>query len=179
MKKIPLISTLLLVIILLASGKAQAQKVDYKIASLFIYNFAQYIQWPANEASREEFVIGVVGNSPAAISEFKKAVVNRKTSKGQSVKVIALKSNYEALDCHIVFVPSGESSKIAELKGIIDQKPILLVSEKMGLAKKGSHINFFIDDDDDFKTKFELNKSAITQHGLRVSSELTAFAVVI
>lgn len=178
MKKIPLISTLLLVITLLSSGNVQAQKVDYKIASLFIYNFAQYIQWPANEASREEFVIGVVGNSPA-VAEFKKAVVNRKTTKGQSVKVVVLKDNYDALNCHIVFVPSGESSKINELKEITAQKPVLLVSEKMGLAKKGSHINFFIDDDDDFKTKFELNKSAITQHGLRVSSELTAFAVVL
>ena len=48
------------IMIMLFAFQATAQ-VNYKIHSLFMYKFTQYIEWPSTSG---DFVIGVVGSSP-------------------------------------------------------------------------------------------------------------------
>jgi hypothetical protein len=79
----------------------------------------------------------------------------------------------------MLYVPLSESKQIQSVKLKLAQLPVLVVSEKRGLGKKGSHINLFIDDDDDFKTKFEINKNTLQQQGLKVSNQLTALAIIL
>jgi hypothetical protein len=53
-------------------------------------------------------------------------------------------------------------------------KSTLIVTEKLGLAKQGSAINFIIENN---KQRFELNKSNIEKYNLKVSSTLEALAI--
>lgn len=160
---------------IVVTPKAQAQKVDAKVASLFVYNFINYIQWPEPLASKPEFIIGVLGDSPNEI-EFRKLAASKKTSKSQSIKVLAINDLSNAANCHILYVPLKESGKIKEVASRLSTSHVLIISEKTGLGKKGSHINLFIDDDDNFKTKFELNKAALEKNGLKVPIQLAGLA---
>ncbi len=78
--------------------------------------------------------------------------------------------------CQMVFVSEGQSANLSTISGKLQGKPILLVSESPGAAKKGSGINFIIVDD---KMKFELNKGAVEKQGLKVSGDLTKLAIVV
>lgn len=151
--------------------KGFSQTADYKFHSVFIYNFTKYIQWPAAQQSGD-FVIAVVGNSPV-FDELSKITVNKAVG-SQKIVVKKYASPGDLDNCQIVFVPgTGNFEAVQEkLKG----KAVLVITEKPGMARKGSGINFVMKDN---KWKFELNE-AMTQHaGLKVSKELAKLAIPI
>jgi hypothetical protein len=155
------------------AGRAYAQEINYKLASLYVYNFAKYIEWPVS-APQSDFVIGIIGNS-GVLAELQ-TVAQQKKINGKSVVVRKISSADEAAECHIVFVSSKESN---EAKLITDKgSPVLVISEKPGMAKKGSMINLFVDDNDD-RTKFEINKSMLEKHKLKVSGELLKLGIIV
>jgi hypothetical protein len=149
----------------------QAQTTDYRFHSVFIYNFTKYIQWPAAHQSGD-FVIGVLGNS-AISSELEKMAAN-KTVGAQKIVVKKFKSLAEAADCHILFLPSMGNYNFDDVQTKFKGKPTLLITERTGLAQKGSGINFIMQDN---KWKFELNEAATQSAGLKVSKELSKLAI--
>ncbi len=162
---------LLSLFLLLCSVVQVNAQVNYKIHSLFIYKFTQYIEWPSKSG---DFVIGVVGNSPI-ISELEAIAATKKVdTRNIVVKKMAASADFG--ECQMVFVSEGQSATIGTIAGKLQGKPVLLVSESPGAAKKGSGINFVIVDD---KMKFELNKAAVEKQGLKVSGDLTKLAIVV
>ena len=151
--------------------KGFSQTADYKFHSVFIYNFTKYIQWPAAQQNGD-FVIAVVGNSPV-FDELSKITAN-KTVGTQKIVVKKFGSAGELDNCQIVFVPGGGNFEAVQEK--LKGRAVLMITEKPGMAKKGSSINFVMQDN---KWKFELNE-ATTQHaGLKVSKELAKLAIPI
>ncbi|QHT69496.1 YfiR family protein [Rhodocytophaga rosea] len=159
--------------ILLAGFQFQlsAQTQDYKFHSIFIYNFTKYIQWPASQQSGD-FVIAVIGNSPIA-AELEK-ITSNKVVGSQKIVVKRFKSVSEISDCHILYLPSSGSGNFDEIQGKLRGKSTLVITEKTGMAQKGSGINFVMQDN---KWKFELNESATQSAGLKVSKELAQMAI--
>jgi hypothetical protein len=149
---------------------AMAQSTDYRFHSIFIYNFTKYIQWPASHQSGD-FIIAVVGNSPI-IEELNKITAN-KTVGSQKIVVKRYKSASEIEDCHILFVP-GSGNNFDSVQEKLKGKSTLVITEKSGLAQKGSGINFILLEN---KWKFELNESATQSAGLKVSRELSQMAI--
>jgi hypothetical protein len=149
----------------------QAQTADYRFHSVFIYNFTKYIQWPAEHQSGD-FIIGVLGSS-AISAELEKMAAN-KTVGAQKIVVKKFKSITEAADCHILFLPSTGNYNFDDVRNKFKGKPTLIITEKSGLAQKGSGINFIMQDN---KWKFELNEAATQSAGLKVSRELSKLAI--
>lgn len=165
----------LLLFFLALLGKAQplrAQDVDYKAYTLFLYNFMKYVEWPTSEG---DFVIGVVGDSP--VKKELQELAKTKKAKGRPIVVINIANPGDALLCSMVYIPTAKS---AELKPIIEKvkgKSVLIVAEREGLAKKGAGISFVIDDDD--AIKFDINKSALESHSLKVASMLVKLGFIV
>jgi hypothetical protein len=151
----------------------QAQTTDYKFHSVFIYNFTKYIQWPT-EQQAGDFVIGVLGNSSIS-ADLEKMAMN-KTVGTQKIVVKKFKSVSEIADCHILFIPSNSNVSFDDVQNKFKGKPTLLITEKTGLAQKGSGINFVLQDN---KWKFELNEAATQSAGLKVSKELSKLAITV
>lgn len=150
---------------------AQAQTSDYKFHSVFIYNFTKYIQWPAQQQTGD-FVIGVLGNSSIS-AELEKMAAN-KTVGTQKIIVKKFKSIAEVTECHILFLPSTANFNFDDVYSKFKGKPTLLITEKSGLAQKGSGINFVMHEN---KWKFELNETVTRSAGLKVSKELSKLAI--
>lgn len=163
------LSTLLLFIIFFTFG----QDINYKVHSMYMYHFTRYLDWPENKKS-EDFVIGVFGNSPI-VSELEAIAISKKAG-NQTIVIKKFNSVDDLAVCHILFVSSGKSGEIEKILTATNNKPILLVSEKTGLGKKGTGVNFVIIDD---KLKFEINKSSIESHGLKVSVDLLKLGIVL
>jgi len=152
---------------------AFAQKLNYELVSMYVYNFTKFIEWPPDKTN-SDFVVGVYGSSPLT------AMLNKYISaKHVGMRTIVIKqvsTPAELNGCSIVFLPASESGKLKQLNDQLKGKPILIVGEKYGLSKKGAGISIFLDEDDDNKTKFEISKTLINASGLVISTNLLRLA---
>ncbi|SFC73989.1 protein of unknown function [Flexibacter flexilis DSM 6793] len=152
------------------------QELDYRLASLFIYNFTNYIQWPEPVHSQPDFVIGVVGSQKAtkALTEMAKV---KKANRVKPIVVHQITNLKEIGRCNLVLLTHEETAKFKDVLAAVGEHPILLVTEKQGLAEKGAAINLFLENGN--KTRFELNKHVTDKHGFKVSTQLIDLAVVV
>ncbi|MCC5919341.1 MAG: YfiR family protein [Cyclobacteriaceae bacterium] len=148
-----------------------AQAQDYKYHALFMYNFTKYIQWPANYQSGE-FVIAVLGNSP--IEPDLNRLANNKMVGSQKITVVTYNDVSEIKKCHMIFIPSNQSRSLDNVTAALQNTPTLIITEKPGLAKRGSGINFILKDG---KWKLELNRENLASRNLKVSSELLKMTI--
>lgn len=171
MKKIKWL-LLSILIPLLSPQQSRAQNSDYRIHSVFLYNFTKYFNW--KEDNSHAFVIAILGNSIIK-SELEKRFIG-KTVNNKQVQVREFKSVEDISDCHILFLPALQSHKIDAVLTKIQGKSTLLVTDMEGLGKKGSSINFI---EVDGKLRFELNKAALQSSGIRASSEIERLSIII
>lgn len=153
-----------------AFGSLRAQQVDYKYHTVFMYNFTKYVKWPELSIG-SEFVIGVLGTS--AITEQLEKMAATKTVNGKNIAVKTFNTTEEIESCQMLFVPEGRSRQLLALRLKLQEQPTLIISEKPGLARQGSMINFIISEG---RWNFELNQASADLHKLKVSNELSKFA---
>jgi YfiR/HmsC-like len=152
----------------------KAQETDYKAYTLFIYNFMKYVEWPESQ-SKGDFILAVIGDSP--ITKELQALVAAKKIKGRNIVLRKCTTVEDTYGCHLVFVPNSKSGMVKALKEQTKDKPVLIVGEREGLAKKGAGLSFVTLDDDELK--FDINKKEIEQHQLKISSQLVSLGTLI
>ncbi|MEA3444035.1 MAG: YfiR family protein [Bacteroidota bacterium] len=144
-----------------------------RFEAIYIYNFTKKIEWP-KEANTGDFIIGILGDSKI-VPELKK-VANAKKVGSRAIKVKEFSDVPEIENCHILFVVPDESTKLSAAQKKLVNNPTLFVTDKKGMAKSGSAINFI---EKNGKLKFELNKSNATKKGLKVSTDLEKLAIIV
>ena len=150
---------------------ANTQNPESKIKTVFVFNFTKYIQW---EGTGDEFIIGVLGDDAETFNALK-AMANQKTVSGRKIVIKSIKSSSEYELCNILYITGDKSKKLGEVKAK-NLKNTLIVTEKEGMAEKGSGINFVKKDG---KLRFELNEKEVEKSGLKVSSQLKGLAILV
>lgn len=151
----------------------EAQTADYSIHANIVYRFTKYIDWPENKKT-EDFVIGVVGNSPI-FDELTSLTKNKHVGK-QPIVLKRFSANARSFPCHILFISERESGALKKISEITTGKPLLIVSENTGLISRGSCINFIIVGD---RLKLEFSKINLEKRNLNIASELLSLGTVI
>ena len=157
---------------LLLTSFQNQYNTNAKIKSLFIYNFAKYIEWP-NTYKKGNFIVGILGDHPV-YDELQKMAQLKKVF-DQKLEIVKFSSIDEIKKCHMLMVTSKMESKVNEASNKIKPYHTLLITEKEGLGKS-SDINFVVVGN---KQKFELNKPNLTKRNLKVSNNLLSLAIVI
>jgi len=152
-------------------GKLNAQ--NYQVHSLYIYSFTKYVKWPP-EYGEGDFVIGVLGKS--MIKQHLKKMASLKKVGNRLIRVVEYQSKDDIEKCNILFISRNKSDEFAAIREKMKSIPTLILTEKEGLGKKGSAINFIIKDK---RLLFEMNKSVIEECGLKISQELVKYAIII
>lgn len=150
----------------------QSEDANAKIKAIYIYNFTKYIEWPASYREGN-FVVGVLGTSVPVLSELNKMAAS-KTVGTQKFEIKPVSTAADCAKCHIVYILSDNSSQLSDVLGKVKGKSALIVTDKSGLATKGSGINFIVEGN---KQKIELNRSNIEKYKLKVASTLVEMAV--
>lgn len=143
-----------------------------KFKAVFIYNFIEYVKWPAAKESGP-FVIAVLGKSD--ITPFLQQIAPKRKVGGRKIEVRvqeALESDPPS--CHILFVTSAYEKELEAIKGKLQGGYVLTVSDTKGFVQKGAHINFVLVDG---KLKFEINPKTLDEAGLYMSSQLLKLAL--
>jgi hypothetical protein len=152
----------------------QGTDTNAKIKAVFIYNFTKYIEWPS-EHKGGEFTIAILGRNNALYDELNKMSQIKKIA-NQSFSIVSYNSISEIKIPHILYIPSDSTEELARAVEKLRGKSTLIVTEKPGMARKGAGINFVVIGS---RQKFELNKSNVEKHNLKVASTLENLAVLV
>lgn len=168
MKKVVLIFALFLAF----SASAQDRPM-HEVYSMMVFNFTKYVQWPDHSGSGD-FVIGVMGNNDVykTLNEW----YGGKPRGSKTYVVKKFNNASEVTDCSVLFIDNSKSGEFENARNATHGKGTLIITDKNGLGNRGSAINFKTVDN---KLKFELNQKAVESANLKVSSSLTAMAILI
>lgn len=143
-----------------------------KFQSAYLYNISRYMEWP-NDYNKNEFIIGVMGSNAAIIPELQ-VVAKTKRILGKKIIIETYNSPQETGNCNILFIPEDQNRFLSQIIKKTENSPILLVTEKSGMLKKGANLNFVFANN---KLHFEIEMDRIREKGLKVHSKLQTLAM--
>jgi hypothetical protein len=156
-----------------------SESSEYLIKAGFIYNFAKFVEWPANAFAQADspIVIGVLGTDPFG-NTLDRIVEDKKVgTRGFVVRRYKWNKDLKELkECKILFVSVSERAHIDEIVDGVKGLPILTVGETPGFAERGGVIRFTLEDN---RVRFEVNVEAAHQADLNISSRLLTLAKII
>jgi hypothetical protein len=167
---------LLFVLAFISLSFQQQQSFDpnAKVKAVFLYNFTKYFEWP-DKMKSGNFIIQIIGSNSNLNQELNKMASSKQV--GNQKLEIKTSTNIDAsTQPHIIFLLSEASDMLKEISSKYKGKGCLVVTEKNGLAKAGSAINFVVMDN---KQKFEYNKNSAIKSGLKTGDGLNSLAIVI
>jgi hypothetical protein len=144
---------------------------DDKFKALYLYNITTFIEWPS---LGENFIITSLGES-SVIANFQ-STHGSKTINSKTIIVHKAASVDNIGNCQILFIPSEQSGQLAAALAKLSGKATLIVTDKEGLAKQGSCINYI---NVGGKLNLEINRRNIETRGLKVDSQLLLLGIEI
>jgi hypothetical protein len=152
-------------------GSKEEQQItaeEEKIQAAFIWQFLQFIEFPAPASQQEPFVIGVVGST--RVEMFLSDILKQKQFGGGRVIELRKITNIDdVVRCNAVFIAPAESVRLAQILGKTRGNPILTIGRDETLLEKGGLVNFYVES---AKVRFEYNADEIPASKLRFSSKL-------
>lgn len=151
-----------------------AQIDDLKAA--FVFQFANYIQWPDGSFDDETapIIIGIVDNQN--MIKVLNASVQGKTIGKRSLKVVPVATDAEAQACHILYIDPSDDKRVDDFLSAVRRKPVLTVSSDDNFTEEGGVIRLF---ETQSKLRFEINVDEAERSKLTISSKLLSLAQVV
>ncbi len=165
------VGCLLACLIALLPGVAAGEAVpEYELKAAFIYNFALFVDWPAEARKGDTFHLCVAGRGP-----FETALdaLRGKPVKSQRLAVRRVDGVQDLADCHMLYVAPAEEMRLARLLGQAEGRPILSVGDAEGFSQRGVMINLRMRQD---RLTFDINLNSTRRAGLAMSSRLLNLA---
>lgn len=156
-----------------AVAEDAAASKEYQVKAAFLYNFAKYVEWPANAyaGDRSPFVIGILGPSPFGTA-LEQMVAGRAINQ-HPILVKPLTSAAEVAGCNILYVSAGEKSRYDEILASLRGAPVLTVGEGERFLEKGGVIAFIVKDD---KVRFQIDLNQARAGAMSIHSRLLSVA---
>ncbi len=172
-----LVRGLLIVVACLAAtitaAAQSARAPEYEVKAAFLYNFAKFVEWPANAFAQSSapLRICVLGQDP--FGDTLNRIVQGKSISGRTIVNQRLQSPAEAHPCHILFISGSNLEALNKALQSTRDLPLLTVGESDVFLELGGVINFVLEQD---RVRFEISLGAAESHRLKLSSKLLAVA---
>ncbi|MEE4248694.1 MAG: YfiR family protein, partial [Kangiellaceae bacterium] len=98
---------------------------EYQLKAVFLYNFANFINWPSTAFADENspFLICVLGDDP--FQEDLDLTIEDQEARGRALEVARFEGYDEVAPCHILFISESQQFNLAEIYRFTCQYPIL------------------------------------------------------
>jgi hypothetical protein len=150
-----------------------AQKYNNSELATYVYNFIKFSTWPDKKTN---FEVGFVGNT--ALEAELKSLIAKKKNSSINISIKNIKST-ESKSVDVVILANASSSEMKAINALVETAPVLVITEKKDLGRMGACISFFIDEDDEFKTKYQLSTRNCKAKGITVSEQIVNNAVLV
>jgi hypothetical protein len=161
---------------ILNSANPPALAKEYEIKAVFLYNFAQFVDWPPDAFADKSapLVIGILGADP--FGSYMDDVVRGETVNGRPYQVRRFAHPEDVTGCHILFISRSESGKLDEILDRLKGKSVLTVGDMDGFSQFGGMIRFVTENN---KVRLRINVTAAKSAGLKISSKLLRPAQIV
>ena len=175
-----LLSSLACVVLVIAavpaSLRAQRTFDEREIKATFLFNFAQFVEWPAASFAdpHAPLVIGILGDDP--FDTILDDVVHGEKIKDHPFTVTRFRRPEDIGVCHILFVSASEAPGYARIFEALEGRAILTVGDTDGFAASGGMIRFVTENK---HVRLRINLGAARSAGLTISSQLLRAAEIV
>jgi len=167
----------LCVMVLPFHSPAQTASAEYKIKAVFLFNFVQFVEWPAKAFSGEQSptIIGVLGNDP--FGKTLNDTVEGEIIRGRKIEVRRYKTVKEIGECHVLFISPSETAKLESILANLKGRSILTVSDSEDFAsKRGGMVRLYTEKN---RIRLRVNLEAAKAEHLSISSKLLQLAEIV
>lgn len=148
---------------------------EYFVKSAFLYNFAKFVQWPAESFSDNQspILLCILGNNPfgSALES-----IDGKTVGKRNLVVKYFETMEDIDQCHVLFISKSEKKTLSEILPDVASRHVLTVSDIKNFAQNGGIIGMFTTGK---KIHFEINVNSAKRSGLQISSKLLKLAKIV
>jgi hypothetical protein len=145
----------------------RAQTTNHQVYALFIVNIAKYSSWPT---AHTEMQITVFGKTKVYDELMKQngRNVNGTVKISQVDEVGALGSP------NIIYLADGKSGSLDDVLKAMEGKPVLIITEREGLYKRGAGFSFVVLENSTLR--FDINSTDLEKRQIKVAKNLAALA---
>jgi len=148
-------------------------QTDYRVQSMFIYNFTTMVSWPA-EYQSGDFIIAVFSDDQM-YNEFQ-TLSERRSVGGRNIVANHFSSVNQITKCHILYVPTRQARVLPDIVNHLKARNInaLIITDARGTIRNGSVINFTIQHD---RQRFEVSQRNARNMGLTLGGEILRLGI--
>ena len=152
---------------------AQTTAKEYRIKAAFLFNFANYVEWPPEtfKEANSPLTYCTVGEDP--FEGVLDQSLNAKSVGTHPLRVQHLKAPENFQGCQIVFIGANEKKRIAAILETLKQAPVLVVGESSHFVQQGGTVGFLSEEN---TVRFEVNLDAAQRARLNISATLLSVA---
>jgi hypothetical protein len=153
----------------------QEPTTDYQVKAAFLYNFAQFVEWPSQAFPRTNspFTICTVGDPfPGALEK----IIRGETLDYRPLVARRLASGDNIRACQIIYIAASERRRTAEILAAAKAEPILTVGETDEFMNRCGIIRFVQKAN---QIHFQINPEAAQRASLKISSRLLQLADIV
>jgi hypothetical protein len=149
---------------------------EYQIKAVFLFNFAQFVEWPSNafESPEQPISLCILGVDP--FGGFLDETVRDEKVGTRSLAVHRYQRIEDLAGCHLLFVSRSEREHFPQVFASVEGRSILTVSDAEGFAGKGGMIRFVTRNN---RINLRINLEATRAAGLTISSKLLRPAEIV
>ncbi|HYR85877.1 MAG TPA: YfiR family protein [Terriglobia bacterium] len=161
--------------VFVAPSASQSPTVEYQVKAAFLYNFAQFVEWPSQAFSSpsDPFTFCLVGDPFEGALE---KTLQGETLGGRPLAARRIGAPEDVRGCQLVYVGLSEVRRSAEIINAAANAPILMVGETEEFINAGGMIRFTQSGQ---RIRFEINPDAAERASLKVSSRLLRLADIV
>jgi hypothetical protein len=160
-----------------ASEAAERDFAPDQVKAVFLYNLTHFVTWPPNELglSDRPFTFCVLGNRD--IAAMLTIVLEGEKVVGRDPVVVSVAKNKAIPPCQLLFIDQsiGEQEQ-AEILAQMHGHAVLVTGDREGFCEQGGGVFLGLQKN---KISLSINKAAIDQQHLQVSSRLLQVAKVV
>jgi hypothetical protein len=149
---------------------------EYQVKAVFLFNFAQFVEWPTNVLSDTQapLTIGVLGDDP--FDGFLDDTVRGEKVDGHPLAIQRYRNVEDVKNCQILFISRSEGKRMEEILAALKGKNILTVSDSEGFINNGGVIRFVTEEN---KIHFRISLEAAKNANLTISSKMLRLAKIV
>ena len=170
------LSCLWLTLVVLAAARAYAAPSEYQIKAVFLFNFTQFVDWPAEAFPRQDapFVIGVLGEDP--FGSQLDDVVRGEHADGRALVIERYRNVGEIRYCNILFIGRTETAHLGEILAALKGRSILTVSDADPAGPRGVMIRLVNENN---RIRLRIDVATAKAGNLTISSKLLRPAEIV
>jgi hypothetical protein len=169
------VSAAICAFLLAANVTMYGQTAEYQIKAVFLYNFAQFTDWPAKAFpdAQAPFLIGVLGDDP--FGSYLDETVRGEKIGARSLVVQRFRRANEIRNCQVLFISRSENDRLDQDLSALKGRSILTVSDIDDFISRGGMIRLATEKG---KVRVHIKLDTVRAANLNVSSKLLRVAEI-